>query len=420
MIGKNPRLRLYTTLSQYFYVARHFLGDFTKSGERVTALETKIKTYIGVDHAVFLPMARVGVYLALREKVKPGQYVVMSPYTIADIVNMVVSAGGIPLFVDIEKETCSIDANQVEKILNDPEFSNIGAVMITHFYGHLCDAERIAQLCREKGIFLLEDCAQSFGATRKGKQAGSYGDAAVYSFGLYKTLTSFIGGMLVTKDEKLADALRQEVADMKPLNRGHFLKFVIKGIMTDLVTWGLFFKIVTFNLFRYGTLNNIDAINNKMKIDLNPKISHEIPEEYLYRPTDFQADQILKQLDQDQSHNMKRLAKARIYYEGLKDMKGVILPSDPLDGSNIYWYYPIQVSNRDAVVADVLRAGVDMAVSHHKNCADLPCYTEFYRDVPNAKETANSVIYLPTYPAYPEKDAELTVSLLQKILGKEA
>src|SRR6185503_17787272 len=102
---------------------------------------------------------------AVKALIKPGRKVILSPYTIADVVNMVVCAGGEPVFADIERETCNVDAAEVERLIDD----QTGAVMVTHFYGLACDIERIAKICKDRNVPLIEDAAQAFGVRVNGK-----------------------------------------------------------------------------------------------------------------------------------------------------------------------------------------------------------------------------------------------------------
>ena len=109
-------------------------------------------------------MARVGIYLALKHLIRKGQKVILSPYTISDVVNMVLCAGGVPVFADIEEGgSCNIDAAIVADLLDTEK--NIGAVLVSHFYGLVCNLAPILAKCGEKRIPVIEDAAQAFGAT---------------------------------------------------------------------------------------------------------------------------------------------------------------------------------------------------------------------------------------------------------------
>src|SRR6185436_6528867 len=128
MPGPLPRLRIYTDPGQYYRVFRETLTGGSKSGDAAERLEKEVARRLGIAHAVVMPMARTAIYFAVKGLIKPGQKVVMSPYTIADVVNMVVCAGGIPVFADIERATCNIDPAEIERLVDN----QTGAVLVTH------------------------------------------------------------------------------------------------------------------------------------------------------------------------------------------------------------------------------------------------------------------------------------------------
>ncbi len=254
---------------------------------------------------------------------------------------------------------------------------------------------------------MFERCPVEIG----GKAAGTVGTAGVYSFGLYKNVTAFYGGMVVTDDDKLAVAVRAVVAEMPPISAGFLIKKVISGLITDFITWPFFFRLVTFRLFRYGLLNDVDAINNQLKIDVDPKITYDLPPGYRHRPSPLQARLILPQISRARAITQERIANANIYREGLKEIDGILLPpkKGPLD--HMYWYLPLQCQDREGLVKFSMKAGRDLTLSYHRNCSAMPCFEEYANPCPNAQETADSVVYLPTYPGYSrsEIDANLRV-----------
>src|SRR3954470_7659793 len=103
LIGPLPRLRIYTKADQYWQVLADMVTGRARSGDSVEKLERAIAALVGGKSAVAMPLARVGIYFAVKALIKPSQKVIMSPYTIADVVNMVICAGGNPVFADIER-----------------------------------------------------------------------------------------------------------------------------------------------------------------------------------------------------------------------------------------------------------------------------------------------------------------------------
>src|SRR5204863_3172195 len=96
---------------------------------------------------------------------------ILSPYTLYDVVNMVLAAGGIPCFADIDEDTCNISALEVERLVG-PE---TGAVMVTHLHGLVGSLDRINAICEQRGVPLVEDACQAFGARHGGRRAGTIG-----------------------------------------------------------------------------------------------------------------------------------------------------------------------------------------------------------------------------------------------------
>jgi perosamine synthetase len=385
-------------------------------GDDLERLERATADWLGARHAVATPMARVGIYLAVKALIRPGQKVVMSPYTIADVVNMVVCAGGVPTFADIEPQTCNIDAAEVERLID----ADTGLVMVTHFYGLACDIERIADICRRRGVPLLEDSAQAFGARVGGRPVGTFGTAGVFSFGLYKNVTSFLGGMVVTNDGALRDRIAAELAGLPQQGTRPLLAHIGKGLLGDFVTFPPVFKAVFFWVLRYAYLHNVAAVNNQLKIDVNPQLMVKMPSRYLNRLTPLQARLALPQLARIDADTRLRIAAAKLYHEGLRDLPELVLPPLRTDGSHLYTYYPVRYRDRDRLVRYLSRHLRDIQVSHHKNCAALPCFSTWHRDCPNAEATSRTLIYLPTYPSYGLDEVRRTVAAMRRFFDEHA
>ena len=411
-----PRFRVYSKPWMYAAIVRDVLTGHAHTGDETRQLEELVKQHTGAPHAVCMAKARVGVFLLMRALVPPGKKVILTPYTIADIVNMVVCAGGVPVFADVERATANIDPAEIERLID----ADTAAVMVTHLHGLSCDMTRIAEICRRKNVRLIEDAAQAYSGRWQGKPVGTFGDAGVYSFGMYKNLNSFFGGMVVTQDKDLAGRLRREVEAFPWQETGYYLSKVREAFTTDIATWPPLFAALTFPIFRYTYVHDMKFMNGAITLDANPVLKRTLPETYLRRYTPMQARLVLPQLADAERKTRARIENARIYYEGLRDVPEVIGAPFYDDLTHVYLYYVIQVPDRVALVKHLMQHGCDLAISHHKNCADLPCFAEFHRDLPNARAVASSLIYMPTYPRYSASDVRRNVRLIREFFGTKS
>jgi dTDP-4-amino-4,6-dideoxygalactose transaminase len=408
-----PRYRIYSSPRDYWAVVREVASFGWMKGDGCAELERAVCERHDVAHALCIAKARVGIFVTIRALIEPGQKVVVSPYTISDVINMVICAGGVPVFADLEPDSCNVDAAEIERLVD----SETGAVLITHLHGLACDMERIPALCRERGVPLVEDAAQAFGARFGGRALGSFGDAGIYSYGMYKNVNSFFGGMVVTRGRELMETLRAEVDAFPPQEIPYYLSKVREALTTDVATVPPLFKALTYRVFRYAFLNDVGLLNSQVSVDASPEMKRELPESYLRRLTPMQARIVSSQIDAVDDAIRARIAYAERYHAGLEGVEGIGLPPLRTDFSHTYSYFPIQVEDREAVLKHMMRERCDVAAQHLKNCADLECFAEFARDCPNARRTAESVVLLPTYPRYSTRDVDRNVDVLRGYFG---
>ena len=339
----------------------------------------------------------------------------MSPYTIADITNMVILAGGRPVFADVERDTCNISAHEVEACISD----NTGAVLITHLHGLAAPVGEIKTLCDARGVPLIEDAAQGFGARFDGQRLGTLGKAGIFSFGSYKNVNGWLGGAVCSNNAQLIAAIRKDMEQFGYQGHDLLLKKLKKGLLSDIATYPPLFKLFTFWVFRYGFLHDIEAINRKVRTELDVSAKQSVPEEYKACLTPAQARLIRPQIATVDSLSAERIQRGKRYHDGLKGLPQLIISPLREDLSHIYTYYPVQYADRDRLLKYAMRHGCDLAAQHYKNNADLPGFTEFYRDCPNARAVAEQLIFLPTYPRYPMRDVERNISVIRRFFEKE-
>ena len=177
-------------------------------GENINEVEKQCASKIGIKYSVGLSCGTSALHLAMKlAGIKRGDYVFCSDMTFSATVNPVVYEGGIPIFIDSECETWNMDPRALEKAFD--LYPQVKVVVVAHLYGTPGKIDEIKAICGKHNAILIEDAAESFGATYKGKQTGSFGTYNVISFNGNKIITGSCGGMLLTNDEIAAKLARK-------------------------------------------------------------------------------------------------------------------------------------------------------------------------------------------------------------------
>lgn len=183
------------------YIAEVFESNYIAPlGAFVNRFEESVRKYTGAKHALALSSATAGLHLALRVLgVGEGDYVLASSFTFIGSVNAIFYQNAKPIFVDSD-ESWNISPELLQQAIKEAP-KKPKALIITHLYGQVCKLSEIMAICKEEDIYLIEDAAESLGASYQGRQSGTFGDMGVYSFNGNKILTTSGGGMLVSENE---------------------------------------------------------------------------------------------------------------------------------------------------------------------------------------------------------------------------
>ncbi len=183
------------------YISEVFKSNYIAPlGAFVNRFEESIKSYTGTSHALALSSATAGLHLALRVLgIGAGDYVLASSFTFIGSVSAILYQNAKPIFVDSDESWNISPVLLKEAITKAPKKPK--ALIVTHLYGQVCKLDEIIAICKEEGIYLIEDAAESLGATYHKQQSGTFGDMAVYSFNGNKILTTSGGGMLVSDNK---------------------------------------------------------------------------------------------------------------------------------------------------------------------------------------------------------------------------
>lgn len=332
-------------------------------GPAVSKFEESIASYLGVDHAIGLASGTDALVLALRAlDIGAGDEVIVPAYTFFATAGTVMSVGATPTFVDIDPVTYEMDVAQIEARVTP----KTKAIIPVHLYGHPTDMDPVLELARSHRLKVIEDNAQAFGATYRGRKTGSLGDIGCLSFFPTKNLGAFgDGGMVVTNHPALADRMR--------MLRTHGWK-------------------KKYHSEEVGYNSRLDALQAAI---LQAKLPHV------------------------DSWNEKRRAIAGRYSEQLARL-GITIPVECDWGRHVYHLYIIRSDRRDELQAFLKQKGIASEVYYPlPPHLSTPCRKLGYRegDFPHAERASHETVALPLYPELTQKQQEEVIAAVHEFVG---
>ena len=187
------------------YLLDAFESTWVSGGYYVDKFEDKFRRYNGSKYGITTCNGTASLQLAiLALGIGPKDEVIVPGFTFVAPANMVIEAGAMPVYVDVDPLTWCIDPNSVEKYIT----SKTKAIFAVHVYGNVCDMDTLNNLAKKYHLYIIEDTAEAALSKYKGKCAGTFGDIGCFSFQATKTITMGEGGFVLTSDKGLHDKMR--------------------------------------------------------------------------------------------------------------------------------------------------------------------------------------------------------------------
>lgn len=351
-------------------------GGYWANGPYIDEFEAQIESYLGVEHAVVCNSGTTATVAALEAHgIGPGDEVIVPAFTFISTANAVRLVGAEPVFADIERDRYGLDPASVEEQITD----RTAGIMPVHYAGTACRITELCELADEHGLVVIEDAAESFGATVDGEWLGSVGDSAMLSFCQNKVVATGEGGAVVTDDD--------EVAEIARLVRSHGR---VSGDYFDSADGGQYIRLGSN-----------------------------------YRMPDVAAAIGVGQMERVEELIGGRRRVAASYADRLASIDGVEPMGDPPDGRHVYQLYTVTLApgiDRDAVAARLADEGVASKVYfepiHHSDY-----YTDSYDrpvDLPVTEEISERVLSLPIYPELSTEEIDHVVDSLSAAVRNPA
>ncbi len=331
-------------------------------GEKVAQFEMAFAKAIGVKHCIGVGNGTDAIYISLKMLgIGPGDEVIVPCNSWIATSETITQAGAKVVFADVEADHFTIDPADIERKIT----SRTKAIIPVHFHGNVADMRAITAICQRHGLLLIEDCAQAHFAQHNGKNVGTFGQAATFSFYPGKNLGAFgDGGAVVTNDDALAK---------------NMLRFA-----------------------RHGALNKydhtIEGINSRLDA--------------------IQAAVLSIKLRHIQDWTESRRHNAALYGQWLSDVPQVKLPVERTGGSHVYHLYVIRcLEDRDGLKTYLLAKGIDSMLHYPVMLPLLDAYGHLGHsssDFPMAFAHQQQILSLPMFPELREDEVRTICSAIRE------
>ena len=331
-------------------------------GESVRAFEREFAEFCGTSFGAGVNSGTDALTLALRAlDLQPGDEVITTSNTAIPTVSAIVSAGGVPRFVDITAGTCLMDVSQLESALT----RRTRCILPVHLFGQCVDMEAVLAVARRREIAVLEDCAQCAGAEYRGHRAGSLSNAGAFSFYPTKILGAYgDGGMVITADEALAARVRR-----------------LRMYGTD----------GTYYAEEHGYNSRLDEVH---------------------------AEILRGRLRRIDTYIARRRELAGRYDELLRG-SGLTLPATASHSTHVYHLYVVRHHSRDAIVKRLAARGIAVGIHYPWPIHLMRAYAHFGGgdgSLPVTERAAREIFSLPLYPSLTHADQDRVCDALHQVL----
>ncbi|MBI5122700.1 DegT/DnrJ/EryC1/StrS family aminotransferase [Candidatus Roizmanbacteria bacterium] len=346
------------------YLKECIKTSWISSGKYIKQFENNFSKFCDVKYAITTSNGTNALDTALLALgIKEGDEVIVPDLTYVSTANTVVHVGAKPVFVDVDKDTWTIDPEKIEQKIT----KKTKAIIVVHLFGHPADMDAINKIAKKHNLFVIEDACQAHGSLYKGKKIGSLGDIACFSFSGAKVITTGEGGMVVSKNKKLIDKA-------------------------------------------YDIKTNYTSKKHKF---YHTQVGHN------FRFTNLQAAVGVAQLERiDQLIEMK-ITNAKYYIKQLKELETFIqLPDEKIWAKNTYWLFSIVIKRpnfRDKLINYLADNSIETR-PFFVPMNELPMFNDADK-YSTAKYLSENGICLPSGVTLKKKEIEFIVTKIKNFFS---
>lgn len=387
----------------------HWMMSESKNAgrEEIEKFEQTFAKFIGAKQAIYTASARGAFALILNSLNLPQHSKILIPaWTHYSIPAVISSLGFIPCLTDVKRGTWVMSPETVQ----EQDWEEAAAIVITNMYGCPAQADVLAAEARRRGIPVIEDCAQGFGARVHGKRTGSFGDAAIFSFALTKNFTTMGGGMAVFNNERLASIAAQLMEDAPIEPNTNIFPNIVKAAAMWTGTSRLGFTLGVYPMLAIGwAFLGKDALHQAFE----EQVTAAVPD-FKCKPSAAQAALGLRLLRWSDEQCAKRMMNGKMLIELFKkaDIPGIGIPEYPSYGDSSFMSFVINAEQHEKLARQLYSRGIDTSPGYLKPIQQIPMFADasrYYGTLPNASMLGRTQLHIPVYPRLERDDLERIV-----------
>lgn len=364
--------------------------------KRYTELfEKMFAEHFGTDSAIVFPYARTAFYFLLKAyNFPPGSEVIVTPITISDIINAILLNNLKPVFIDFSHNTGNMDVNKIEEYITD----KTKCILITHLNGIPTEMDSVLSIAKKHQLVVLEDASQSIGAKYRNSYVGLFGDAGFFSMSAQKSLCTFIGGITVTNNKKLARQLKIYVRGLYRRNIVFLIFSTIKELIVYVFSNRYIFSCFSFYMIKIINLISLGLLDRLQHLDFSKVVRRtQMPRKFLISFTEYQARIGIEALNVFKDDTEKRSCLGYVLYSELEKSSVPGLVKIPANSSCTFWRFPLWVNDPKKFRKYLFNRYIDTTISGLDYCSQELAFKEFNRYTPEAFKFMNNMVFLPIH-----------------------
>ena len=377
----------------------------------------KLKSILKTNNIVLTSQGRSALFYILKSIISDKKReIIISPYTLPEVIFCIKYSGGTPILVDINIETGLLDLESLKKKIN----SKTAGVIITHLFSDLKNYKNIKKVVKMKSCYLIEDSAINFGSEYKNNFIGKDSDFVFFSFNLIKNLNLFYGGMIYAKDKYKLNKIIKSVENLNKFPLKELIKQFFLGTAIYLLNKKLIYNLISKNLFIWFEKRKLKYFLKKIYPGKYSKKKNKTPINYSYDFPFYSAKLGLEQLKDFKFENKSRIRIARKYYKKLFNIDGIIAPKiNSKFLISVFLEYPIIVKNNKKVklYQFLLSKGIYLRNHWYINSSK---YLNTNIKFKNSEYLENNILCLPTHNKISIKYINLICDEINNFFSNEA